>query len=146
MGSQLSARIRREADEAHSRRREIDGSINSAKKLLGKATSSSDECPFRIISWRVSRLAPLSCSFRRRKSSIDQVIGAAHLDEEKMKTAFLRDEMTIESSQEYLLRPSTSRRAGHRESFVFPGKTLGGRRSTPFGSLVAIAIERGESR
>src|SRR5467141_2795852 len=36
MGSQLSARIRKEADEAHSRRREIERLYKFSQKLLGE--------------------------------------------------------------------------------------------------------------
>ena len=38
MGSQLSARIRKEADAAHSRRHEVERLTNSAKSSLGRAT------------------------------------------------------------------------------------------------------------
>jgi len=41
MGSQLSARIRRQADEAHSAGAKLSGSTNSARNCLAKATSSN---------------------------------------------------------------------------------------------------------
>jgi len=41
MGSQLSARIRKEADAAHNRRREVERLYSFSEKLLGRETLSS---------------------------------------------------------------------------------------------------------
>src|SRR5467141_1109323 len=67
--------------------------------------------------------------------------GAAHLDEEKMKTAFLRDEMTIESQQSIYFVPV---RLGVRAigSLGISGARLSRQTLDAIGSLVAIAIER----
>src|SRR5258705_9923670 len=99
MGSQLSARIRTEADEAHHRRREVERLYQFSRKLLGEGNviQLMNAIPDYIVeSFEAGAAAlflPLKEKFYRSG------FGAAHLDEEKMKTAFLRDEMTIDSQQ-----------------------------------------------
>jgi two-component system sensor histidine kinase KdpD len=67
--------------------------------------------------------------------------GAAHLDEEKMKTAFLRDEITVESQQSLYFVPV---RLGVRAigSLGISGARLSRQTLDAVGSLVAIAVER----
>jgi len=59
---------------------------------------------YRITLWKLLRRARLSYFFPERKI-LSIRYGASHLDEEKMKTAFLRDEMTIESQQSLYFVP-----------------------------------------
>src|SRR6202166_2421083 len=97
MGSQLSARIRKEADEAHSRRREIERLYKFSQKLLGEGNviQLMNAIPNYIVESFEAGAAEL---FLPQKAKFYRSgYGAAHLDEEKMKTAFLRDEVTIES-------------------------------------------------
>jgi len=67
--------------------------------------------------------------------------GSSHLDEERMKTAFLRDEMTIEAQQSLYFIPV---RLGVRAigSLGISGARLSRQTLDAVGSLVAIAIER----
>src|SRR6202040_4152013 len=67
--------------------------------------------------------------------------GAAHLDEEKMKKAFLRDEVTIESQQSLYFVPV---RLGVRAigSLGISGARLSRQTLDAVGGLVAIAVER----
>src|ERR1700675_989532 len=91
MGSQLSARIRKEADEAHSRRREIERLYKFSQKLLGEGNviQLMNAIPNYIVESFEAGAAEL---FLPQKAKFYRSgYGAAHLDEEKMKKAFLRD-------------------------------------------------------
>src|ERR1700688_750005 len=97
MGSQLSSRIRKEADEAHRRRREVERLYRFSRKLLGEGNviQLMNAIPDYIVeSFEVGAAAlflPQKDKFYRSG------FGAAHLDEEKMKSVFLRDEGIFES-------------------------------------------------
>src|SRR5467141_1378482 len=123
VGSQLSARIRKEADEAHSRRREMERLYKFSQKLLGEGNviQLMNAIPNYVVESFEAGAAEL---FLPQKDKFYRSgYGSSHLDEERMKTAFLRDEMTIEAQQ----------------SLYFIPVRLGVR---AIGSLVAIAIER----
>ena len=141
MGSQLSARIRREADEAHSRRREIERLYKFSQKLLGEGNviQLMNAIPNYIVESFEAGAAELFLPHKEK--FYRSGYGAAHLDEEKMKTAFLRDEMTIESQQSLYFVPV---RLGVRAigSLGISGARLSRQTLDAVGSLVAIAIER----
>jgi two-component system sensor histidine kinase KdpD len=141
MGSQLSARIRRQADEAHSRRREIERLYKFSQKLLGEGNviQLMNAIPNYIVE---SFEAGASELFLPQKEKFYRSgYGASHLDEEKMKTAFLRDEMTIEPQQSVYFVPV---RLGVRAigSLGISGARLSRQTLDAVSSLVAIAIER----
>src|SRR5467141_1323034 len=105
MGSQLSARIRKEADEAHSRRREIERLYKFSQKLLGEGNviQLMNAIPNYVVESFEAGAAEL---FLPQKDKFYRSgYGSSHLDEERMKTAFLRDEMTIESQQSLYFIP-----------------------------------------
>src|SRR5882724_6492004 len=141
MGSQLSARIRREANDAHSRRREIERLYKFSQKLLGEGNviQLMNAIPNYIVESFEAGAAELFLP--QKEKFYRSGYGAAHLDEEKMKTAFLRDEMTIESSQSIYFVPV---RLGVRAigSLGISGARLSRQTLDAVGSLVAIAIER----
>ena len=141
MGSQLSARIRREADEAHSRRREIERLYKFSQKLLGEGNviQLMNAIPNYIVESFEAGAAELFLP--QKEKFYRSGYGASHLDEERMKTAFLRDEMTIESSQSIYFVPV---RLGVRAigSLGISGARLSRQTLDAVGSLVAIAIER----
>ena len=141
VGSQLSARIRKEADEAHGRRREIERLYKFSQKLLGEGNviQLMNAIPNYIVE---SFEAGASELFLPHKDKFYRSgFGAAHLDEEKMKTAFLRDEMTIDVQQSLYFIPV---RLGVRAigSLGISGARLSRQTLDAVGSLVAIAIER----
>src|SRR5260370_4159579 len=141
MGSQLSARIRKEADEAHGRRREIERLYRFRQELMGEGNvlQLMNAIPNYIVesfeAGAAELFLPLKEKFYRSG------YGASHLDEEKMKTAFLRDEITIESSQSIYFVPV---RLGVRAigSLGISGARLSRQTLDAVGGLVAIAIER----
>src|SRR6202521_4604425 len=105
MGSQLSARIRKEADEAHYRRREIERLYRFSQKLLGEGNviQLMNAIPNYIVDSFEAGAAEL---FLPQKDKFYRSgFGAAHLDEERMKTAFVRDEMAIEPQQSLYFIP-----------------------------------------
>src|SRR5580765_4974675 len=141
MGSQLSARIRKEADEAHSRRREIERLYKFSQKLLGEGNviQLMNAIPNYVVESFEAGAAEL---FLPQKDKFYRSgYGSSHLDEERMKTAFLRDELTIESQQSLYFIPV---RLGVRAigSLGISGARLSRQTLDAVGSLVAIAIER----
>src|SRR5882672_7004927 len=141
VGSQLSARIRKEADEAHSRRREMERLYKFSQKLLGEGNviQLMNAIPNYVVETFEAGAAELFLP--QKEKFYRSGYGAAHLDEEKMKTAFLWDEMTIESSQSVYFIPV---RLGVRAigSLGISGARLSRQTLDAVGSLVAIAIER----
>src|SRR6202040_2269003 len=141
MGSQLSARIRSEADEAHQRRREVERLYQFSRKLLGEGNviQLMNAIPNYIVD---SFEAGASELFLPQKDKFYRSgFGAAHLDEEKMKTAFLRDEIAIEAQQSLYFIPV---RLGVRAigSLGISGARLSRQTLDAVGGLVAIAVER----
>lgn len=141
MGSQLSARIRKEADEAHLRRREIERLYRFSQKLLGEGNviQLMNAIPNYVVESFEGGAAEL---FLPQKDKFYRSgFGAAHFDEEMMKTVFLRDEATIDVQQSLYFIPV---RLGVRPiaSLGISGSRLSRQTLDAVGSLVAIAIER----
>src|SRR5580700_12015495 len=141
VGSQLSARIRTEADEAHDRRREIERLYKFSQQLLGEGNviQLMNAIPDYIVesfeAGAAELFLPLKDKFYRSG------FGAAHLDEESMKSAFARDESL---SQPHLSLYFIPVRLGVRPigSLGVSGARLSRQTLDAVGSLVAIAIER----
>ena len=141
VGSQLSARIRKEADEAHHRRRELERLYNFSQKLLGEGNviQLMNAIPNYIVDSFEAGAAEL---FLPQKDKYYRSgYGAAHLDEEKMKSVFLRDEAVIDAEEGLYFIPV---RLGLKPigSMGISGSRLSRQTLDAVGSLVAIAIER----
>ena len=141
MGSQLSARMRRQADEAHQRGREIERLYRFSQKLLteGNVIQLMNAIPNYIVESFEGGAAEL---FLPQKDKFYRSgFGAAHLDEEKMKSVFLRDEGIFESQEGLYFIPV---RMGVRPiaSLGISGSRLSRQTLDAVGGLVAIAIER----
>src|SRR5258708_24409540 len=98
-GSQLSSRIRKEADEAHQRRREVERLYRFSRKLLGEGNviQLMNAIPDYIVESFEAGAAEL---FLPQKDKFYRSgFGAAHLEEEKMKQAFLLLEIFAQSQQ-----------------------------------------------
>jgi two-component system, OmpR family, sensor histidine kinase KdpD len=141
MGSQLSARIRREADQANSRRREMERLYKFSQKLLGEGNviQLMNAIPNYVVESFEAGAAELFLP--QKEKFYRSGYGASHLDEEKMKSAFLRDELTIDSQQSVYFVPV---RLGVRAigSLGISGARLSRQTIDAVSSLVAIAIER----
>ncbi len=141
VGSQLSARIRKEADEAISRRREIERLYKFSQKLLGEGNviQLMNAIPNYIVESLEAGAAEM---FLPQKDKFYRSgYGAAHLDEEQMKSTFLRDEISTDAQQGLCFIPV---RLGVRAiaSLGISGARLSRQTLDAVGSLVAIAIER----
>jgi two-component system, OmpR family, sensor histidine kinase KdpD len=141
MGSQLSSRIRSEADEAHHRRREVERLYQFSRKLLGEGNviQLMNAIPNYIVE---SFEAGAAALFLPQKEKFYRSgFGAAHLDEEKMKTTFSLDELSVDSQQGEYFIPI---RLGVRPigSLGISGSQLSRQSLEAISTLVAIAIER----
>src|SRR6476660_692237 len=141
VGSQLSSRIRKEADEAHQRRREVERLYRFSRKLLGEGNviQLMNAIPDYIVESFEAGAAEL---FLPQKDKFYRSgFGASHLDEERMKSAFLRDEVTMETEQGIYFLPI---RMGVRPiaSLGISGPQLSRQSVDALSTLVAIAIER----
>jgi len=140
-GSQLSSRIRKEADEAHQRRREVERLYRFSRKLLGEGNviQLMNAIPDYIVESFEAGAAEL---FLPQKDKFYRSgFGAAHLEEEKMKVAFLHDEANLDTEQSEYFVPV---RLGVRPigSLGISGAQLSRQSLEAVGTLVAIAIER----
>ena len=141
MGSQLSSRIRSQADEAHQRRREVERLYQFSRKLLGEGNviQLMNAIPDYIVE---SFEAGAAALFLPQKDKFYRSgFGAAHLDEEKMKQAFLLDEISADPQRGQYFLPL---RLGVRPigSLGISGSQLSRQSFDAISTLVAIAIER----
>jgi len=141
VGSQLSARIRVEADAAHSRRREVERLYNFSQKLLGEGNviQLMNAIPNHIVDCFEAGAAELF--WPQKQKFYRSGYGAAQVDEEQMKSAFLRDEVNTDASRALYFLPV---RLGVKPigSIGISGARLSRQTLDAIGSLVAIAIER----
>jgi len=140
-GSRFSTRIRKEALEANQRRREVERLYRFSRQLLGEGNviQLMNAIPDYIVECFEAGAAEL---FLPQKDKFYRSgFGAAHLDEEKMKSAFLRDEMTLDGQHAEYFIPV---RMGVRPiaSLGISGAPLSKQSVEAIGSMVAIAMER----
>ena len=141
MGSQLSARIRKEADAAHSRRREVERLYSFSQKLLGEGNviQLMNAVPNYVVECFEAGAAEL---FLPQKDKFYRSgYGAAQMDEEQLKSAYLRDEVVVDSQRVLYFLPV---RMGVKPigSLGISGAKLSRQTLDAIGSLIAIAIER----
>src|SRR5215469_11922401 len=140
-GSRLSSRIRKEADEAHQRRREVERLYGFSRQLLGEGNviQLMNAIPDYIVESFEAGAAEL---FLPQKDKFYRSgFGASHLDEQKMKIAFLNDELTLDADHAQYFIPV---RMGVRPiaSLGISGALLSRQTVDAISSMVAIAIER----
>jgi len=140
-GSRLSSRIRKEADEAHQRRREVERLYGFSRQLLGEGNviQLMNAIPDYIVESFEAGAAEL---FLPQKDKFYRSgFGASHLDEQKMKIAFLNDELTLDAEHAQFFIPV---RMGVRPiaSLGISGALLSRQTVDAISSMVAIAIER----
>lgn len=141
MGSQLSAKIRREADASNSRRRELERLYALSQKLLGEGNviQLMNAVPNYIVECFEAGASEL---FLPQKDKFYRSgYGAAQLDEEQLKAAYLRDEAVVNSQEALYFLPL---RLGVKPmgSLGISGAKLSRQTLDAIGSLVAITIER----
>jgi two-component system, OmpR family, sensor histidine kinase KdpD len=140
-GSQLSSRIRQEADEAHQRRREVERLYRFSRQLLGEGNviQLMNAIPDYIVESFEAGAAELFLP--QKEKFYRSGFGAAHLDEERMKTTFLKDEVVLDTEHSEYFLPV---RLGVRPigSLGISGAQLSRQSVEAISTLVAIAIER----
>jgi len=141
VASQLSARIRKEADTAHARRREVERLYAFSQKLLGEGNviQLMNAVPNHIVDCFEAGAAEL---FVPQKDKFYRSgYGAAQIDEELMKATYVRDETTSDVTQPLHFVPV---RLGVKPigSLGISGAVLSRQTLDAIGSLVAIAMER----
>jgi len=141
VGSQLAARVRREADAANSRRREVERMYAFSQKLLGEGNviQLMNAVPNFLVDCFEAGAAEL---FLPQKAKFYRSgYGAAQVDEEQMKNAFLRDETVYDSANALYFVPI---RLGVKPigSLGISGARISRQTLDAIGSIVAIAIER----
>jgi two-component system, OmpR family, sensor histidine kinase KdpD len=141
VGSQLSARIRKEAEAAHGRRREVERLYAFSQKLLGEGNviQLMNAMPNFLVDCFEAGAAELFLP--QKEKYYRSGYGAAQVDEEQMKTAFLRDEIISDNAQALYFVPV---RLGVKPigSLGISGARLTRQTLEAISSLVAIAIER----
>ena len=140
-GSQLSARIRKEANASDSRRREVERLYAFSQKLLGEGNviRLMNAIPNFIVDSFEAGAAEL---FVPQKDKFYRSgYGAAQIDEGRMKNAYLRDELTSEPQQALHFVPV---RLGVKPigSLGISGARFSRQTMEAISSLVAIAMER----
>ncbi len=141
VGSQLSSRIRKEADRANSRRREVERLYEFSQKLLGAGNviQLMNAIPNYIVECFEAGAAEL---FVPQKDKFYRSgYGAAQLDEGQMKAAYLRDEAIAKTQGTLHFLPV---RLGVKPigSLGISGARLSRQTLEAISSMVAIAIER----
>jgi two-component system sensor histidine kinase KdpD len=127
--------------EAHQRRREVERLYRFSRQLLGEGNviQLMNAIPDYIV--ESFEVGAAELFLPQKEKFYRSGFGAAHLDEEKMKTAFLRDEMTLDGEHAEYFVPV---RMGVRPiaSLGISGAPLSKQSVEAIGSMVAIAIER----
>ena len=141
VGSQLSTRVRKEADAANSRRGEVERLYSFSQKLLaeGNVIQLMNAVPDYIVECFEAGAAEL---FLPQKTKYYRSgYGAAQIDEEQLKAAYLRDEVVAGKQPGLYFLPV---RIGVKPigSLGISGAQLSRQTLDAIGSLVAIAIER----
>ncbi len=141
IAGQLSARIRKEADAAHSRRREVERLYAFSQKLLGEGNviQLMNAIPNHLVECFEAGAAELFVP--QKEKFYRSGYGAAQIDEERMKTAYVRDETCSDPSQPLHFVPV---RLGVKPigSLGISGAVLSRQTLDAVGSMVAIAMER----
>ena len=141
VGSQLSARIRREADAANSRRSEVERLYLFSQKLLGEGNviQLMNAIPNYLVECFEAGAAELFLP--EKEKFYRSGYGAAQIDEQLMKKTYSRDEVVFDPQQALHFVPV---RLGVKPiaSLGISGARMNRQTLDAVSSLVAIAIER----
>jgi two-component system sensor histidine kinase KdpD len=140
-GSRLSSRIRREADVANRRRREIEHLYSFSQKLLGEGNviQLMNAIPNHIVESFESGAASLFLADKQK--FYRSGFGTLQLEEEQLRTAYEREEPYVDAARGFCYGPV---RIGTKSigSFGISGAPLSRQTLEAVGTLLGIAIER----
>ena len=141
VGSQLSGRIRKEADAANRRRKEIERLYRFSQKLLGEGNVIQllNAIPNHIV--EAFEAGAASLFLAEKQKFYRSGFGTAQLEEERLKTSFGRDEPSSDTAGGLCFAPV---RLGARPigSFGISGSPLSRQTLEAMGTLIGIAFER----
>lgn len=141
LGSQLSGRVRREADAANRRRREIERLYAFSQKLLGEGDVMRllNAIPNHLVD--AFEAGAVSVFLADKNKFYRSGMGTQQLDEQKMRGAFTRDEPTVDEAGGFCYGPI---RLGLRPigSIGISGTPPSRQTLEAIGTLIGIAIER----
>jgi two-component system sensor histidine kinase KdpD len=140
-GSRLSSRIRREADVANRRRREIEHLYSFSQKLLGEGNviHLMNAIPNHIVDAFESGAASLFLP--EKQKFYRSGYGTLQLEEEQLRMAYDREEPYVDAARGFCYGPV---RIGIKSigSFGISGAPLSRQTLEAVGTLLGIAIER----
>jgi two-component system, OmpR family, sensor histidine kinase KdpD len=140
-GSQLSNRIRKEADVAHRRRREIEQLYTFSQKLLGEGNVIQllNAIPNHIV--EAFEAGAATVFLAEKQKFYRSGFGTLQLEEEQLRVAFEREEPIIDAAKGFCYAPI---RLGIRAigSFGISGARVTRQTLEAVGTLLGIAIER----
>ena len=141
VGSQLSDRVRKEAEVAHRRRREIEQLYAFSQKLLGEGNVIQllNAIPNHIV--EAFEAGAASVFLAEKQKFYRSGFGTLQLEEEQLKATFEREEPLIEHGKSFSYAPV---RLGMKSigSFGISGARLTRQTLEAVGTLLGIAIER----
>ena len=140
-GSRLSSRIRREADIANRRRREIEHLYTFSQKLLGEGNVIQllNAIPNHIV--EAFECGAASVFLADKQKFYRSGFGTLQLEEEQLRIAYEREEPYMDSARGFCFGPV---RVGMKSigSFGISGAPLTRQTLDAVGTLLGIAIER----
>jgi len=140
-GSRLSSRIRREADVANRRRREIEHLYSFSQKLLGEGNviQLMNAIPNHIVEAFETGAASLYLADKQK--FYRSGFGTLQLEEEQLRAAYEREEPCVDAAHGFCYGPV---RIGMKAigSFGISGAPLSRQTLEAVGTLLGIAIER----
>jgi len=140
-GSQLSSRIRREADIANRRRREIEHLYSFSQKLLGEGNviQLMNAIPNHIVDTFESGAASLYLAEKHK--FYRSGYGTLQLEEDQLRLAYEREEPYVDNARGFCYGPV---RLGMKAigSFGISGAPLTRQTLDAVGTLLGISIER----
>lgn len=141
VGSQLSNRIRKEAEVAHRRRKEIEQLYTFSQKLLGEGNVIQllNAIPNHMV--EAFEAGAASVFLAEKQKFYRSGFGTLQLEEEQLRAAFEREEPTIDTVKGFCYAPI---RLGMRSigSFGISGARVARQTLEAVGTLLGIAIER----
>jgi two-component system sensor histidine kinase KdpD len=141
VGSQLSSRIRKEADVAHRRRKEIEQLYAFSQKLLGEGNVIQllNAIPNHIV--EAFEAGAASVFLAEKQKFYRSGFGTLQLEEEQLRAAFEREEPFLDSVKGFSYAPI---RLGMKSigSFGISGARVTRHTLEAVGTLLGIAIER----
>jgi two-component system sensor histidine kinase KdpD len=141
VGSHLSSRARRQAEEADRRRREIERLYEFSQRLLsaGNAIELMNAIPRQVVD--SFELGAAALFLAEKQKVYRSGLFIPQLDKEKLKAVVAREELQVDEEQSLCFVPV---RLGVRVigSLGISGRALSRQSLEALGTLIAIAIER----